>query len=94
MCLFIVCTQNKQGEVSKAASADSTTEGAPTNGFTILSTKSLFLGQKVFLTLLNDYSNAVWKIYKSRQSIFKQVTHTSQFYFIHTGSYQQLIKLW
>lgn len=37
----------KQGEVSKAASADSTTEGAPTDGFTVLSTKSLFLGQKV-----------------------------------------------
>ncbi|XP_077330119.1 core histone macro-H2A.1 isoform X3 [Lithobates pipiens] len=37
----------KQGEVSKAASADSTTEGAPANGFTILSTKSLFLGQKL-----------------------------------------------
>ncbi|XP_040200685.1 core histone macro-H2A.1 isoform X3 [Rana temporaria] len=41
--------QKKQGEVSKAASADSTTEGAPTNGFTILSTKSLFLGQKLNL---------------------------------------------
>uniref|UniRef100_A0AAZ3Q2W3 Histone H2A n=1 Tax=Oncorhynchus tshawytscha TaxID=74940 RepID=A0AAZ3Q2W3_ONCTS len=37
----------KQGEVSKAASADSTTEGTPTDGFTVLSTKSLFLGQKV-----------------------------------------------
>lgn len=59
MCLFNLCTQKKQGEVSKAASADSTTEGAPANGFTILSTKSLFLGQKVFLTLLNGYSNAV-----------------------------------
>lgn len=36
----------KQGEVSKAASADSTTEGTPADGFTVLSTKSLFLGQK------------------------------------------------
>lgn len=33
--------------MSKAASADSTTEGTPTDGFTVLSTKSLFLGQKV-----------------------------------------------
>ncbi|KAG8579136.1 hypothetical protein GDO81_010730 [Engystomops pustulosus] len=37
----------KQGEASKAASADSTTEGTPADGFTILSTKSLFLGQKL-----------------------------------------------
>ncbi|XP_025903205.1 core histone macro-H2A.1 isoform X4 [Nothoprocta perdicaria] len=37
----------KQGEVSKSASADSTTEGTPADGFTILSTKSLFLGQKL-----------------------------------------------
>ncbi|XP_018584575.1 core histone macro-H2A.1 isoform X2 [Scleropages formosus] len=37
----------KQGDVSKAASADSTTEGTPPDGFTILSTKSLFLGQKL-----------------------------------------------
>lgn len=37
----------KQGEVSKAASADSTTEGSPGDSFTVLSTKSLFLGQKV-----------------------------------------------
>ncbi|XP_066200030.1 core histone macro-H2A.1 isoform X6 [Saccopteryx leptura] len=37
----------KQGEVSKAASADSTTEGTPADGFTVLSTKSLFLGQKL-----------------------------------------------
>ncbi|XP_054481401.1 core histone macro-H2A.1 isoform X4 [Anoplopoma fimbria] len=36
----------KQGEVSKAASADSTTEGSP-DSFTVLSTKSLFLGQKL-----------------------------------------------
>ncbi|XP_048853592.1 core histone macro-H2A.1 isoform X3 [Brienomyrus brachyistius] len=38
--------KKKQGETSKTASADSTTEGTPANGFTILSTKSLFLGQK------------------------------------------------
>ncbi|XP_039474220.1 core histone macro-H2A.1 isoform X4 [Oreochromis aureus] len=37
----------KQGEVSKAASADSTTEGSPSDSFTVLSTKSLFLGQKL-----------------------------------------------
>ncbi|XP_068456062.1 core histone macro-H2A.1 isoform X3 [Clinocottus analis] len=36
----------KPGEVSKAASADSTTEGSPAGSFTVLSTKSLFLGQK------------------------------------------------
>ncbi|XP_036380412.1 core histone macro-H2A.1 isoform X3 [Megalops cyprinoides] len=39
--------KKKQGEVSKAASADSTTEGTPADGFTVLSTKSLFLGQKL-----------------------------------------------
>ncbi|TWW75086.1 Core histone macro-H2A.1 [Takifugu flavidus] len=39
----------KQGEVSKAASADSTTEGSPGDSFTVLSTKSLFLGQKLNL---------------------------------------------
>ncbi|XP_035416567.1 core histone macro-H2A.1 isoform X7 [Cygnus atratus] len=39
--------QKKQGEVSKSASADSTTEGTPADGFTVLSTKSLFLGQKL-----------------------------------------------
>ncbi|KAJ7316467.1 hypothetical protein JRQ81_002629, partial [Phrynocephalus forsythii] len=39
----------KQGEVSKSVSADSTTEGTPTDGFTVLSTKSLFLGQKLNL---------------------------------------------
>nr|XP_045007823.1 core histone macro-H2A.1 isoform X3 [Jaculus jaculus] len=39
-------SKKKQGEVSKAASADSTTEGTPADGFTVLSTKSLFLGQK------------------------------------------------
>ncbi|XP_041079894.1 core histone macro-H2A.1 isoform X2 [Polyodon spathula] len=39
--------KKKQGEVSKAASADSTTEGPPSDGFTVLSTKSLFLGQKL-----------------------------------------------
>ncbi|XP_054481400.1 core histone macro-H2A.1 isoform X3 [Anoplopoma fimbria] len=38
--------KQKQGEVSKAASADSTTEGSP-DSFTVLSTKSLFLGQKL-----------------------------------------------
>ncbi|XP_034406477.1 core histone macro-H2A.1 isoform X1 [Cyclopterus lumpus] len=37
----------KPGEVSKAASADSTTEGSPADSFTVLSTKSLFLGQKL-----------------------------------------------
>ncbi|XP_029555382.1 core histone macro-H2A.1 isoform X5 [Salmo trutta] len=41
--------KQKQGEVSKAASADSTTEGTPTDAFTVLSTKSLFLGQKLNL---------------------------------------------
>ncbi|XP_018584574.1 core histone macro-H2A.1 isoform X1 [Scleropages formosus] len=40
-------SKKKQGDVSKAASADSTTEGTPPDGFTILSTKSLFLGQKL-----------------------------------------------
>ncbi|KAA8586642.1 hypothetical protein FQN60_000478 [Etheostoma spectabile] len=39
----------KQGEVSKAASADSTTDGSPVDSFTVLSTKSLFLGQKLNL---------------------------------------------
>ncbi|POI30923.1 hypothetical protein CIB84_005326, partial [Bambusicola thoracicus] len=39
-------SKKKQGEVSKSASADSTTEGTPADGFTVLSTKSLFLGQK------------------------------------------------
>ncbi|XP_010072639.1 PREDICTED: core histone macro-H2A.1 isoform X1 [Pterocles gutturalis] len=41
--------KKKQGEVSKSASADSTTEGTPADGFTVLSTKSLFLGQKLNL---------------------------------------------
>ncbi|XP_061103912.1 core histone macro-H2A.1 [Conger conger] len=41
--------KKKQGEVSKAATADSTTEGTPADGFTVLSTKSLFLGQKLNL---------------------------------------------
>ncbi|KAM3925415.1 core histone macro-H2A.1 isoform 2-T2 [Leptodactylus fuscus] len=40
-------SKKKQGEASKSASADSTTEGTPADGFTILSTKSLFLGQKL-----------------------------------------------
>uniref|UniRef100_A0A4W3HUL1 MacroH2A.1 histone n=1 Tax=Callorhinchus milii TaxID=7868 RepID=A0A4W3HUL1_CALMI len=35
------------GKVSKAATADSTTEGSLGDTFTILSTKSLFLGQKL-----------------------------------------------
>ncbi|KAM4747410.1 core histone macro-H2A.1 isoform 1-T1 [Rhinophrynus dorsalis] len=39
----------KKQEVSKATSADSTTEGTPADGFTVLSTKSLFLGQKLNL---------------------------------------------
>ncbi|XP_041749369.1 core histone macro-H2A.1 isoform X4 [Coregonus clupeaformis] len=43
----------KRGEVSKAASADSTTEGTPTDGFTVLSTKSLFLGQKLQVVQAN-----------------------------------------
>ncbi|XP_072517565.1 core histone macro-H2A.1 isoform X1 [Salminus brasiliensis] len=38
----------KKGDGSKSASADSTTD-APTDGFTVLSTKSLFLGQKLNL---------------------------------------------
>ncbi|XP_030649871.1 core histone macro-H2A.1 isoform X1 [Chanos chanos] len=37
----------RQGDVSKTASADSTTDGTPSDGFTVLSTKSLFLGQKL-----------------------------------------------
>lgn len=41
-------TRQKQAvEVSKAASADSTTDGTPADSFTVLSSKSLFLGQKV-----------------------------------------------
>ncbi|XP_072302125.1 core histone macro-H2A.1 isoform X2 [Eucyclogobius newberryi] len=39
--------KKQTGEVSKAASADSTTEGAIGDSFTVLSTKSLFLGQKL-----------------------------------------------
>uniref|UniRef100_A0A8C6T0F8 MacroH2A.1 histone n=1 Tax=Neogobius melanostomus TaxID=47308 RepID=A0A8C6T0F8_9GOBI len=39
--------KKQTGEVSKAASADSTTEGSPGDSFTVLSTKSLFLGQKL-----------------------------------------------
>lgn len=45
--------QQKQSEVSKAASADSTTEGSPVDSFTVLSTKSLFLGQKVSFHNMN-----------------------------------------
>uniref|UniRef100_A0A8C5QC28 Core histone macro-H2A n=1 Tax=Leptobrachium leishanense TaxID=445787 RepID=A0A8C5QC28_9ANUR len=40
-------SKKKQGEISKSASADSTTDGTPADGFTVLSTKSLFLGQKL-----------------------------------------------
>ncbi|XP_031428197.1 core histone macro-H2A.1 isoform X1 [Clupea harengus] len=39
----------RQTAVSKAASADSTTEGSQAGSFTVLSTKSLFLGQKLNL---------------------------------------------
>ncbi|KAK7809858.1 hypothetical protein U0070_007714 [Myodes glareolus] len=42
-------SKKKRGEISKAASADSTTEGTPADGFTVFSTKSLFLGQKLNL---------------------------------------------
>lgn len=55
---FILCRQQKQGEVSKAASADSTTEGSPVDSFTVLSTKSLFLGQKV--SFLSVIMNKLW----------------------------------
>ncbi|MEQ2236238.1 Core histone macro-H2A.1 [Ilyodon furcidens] len=41
--------KTKRGEVSKSASADSTTEGSLADSFTVLSTKSLFLGQKLNL---------------------------------------------
>lgn len=53
LILCIRLCQQKQGEVSKAASADSTTEGSPVDSFTVLSTKSLFLGQKVSFHHLN-----------------------------------------
>ncbi|KAJ3589227.1 hypothetical protein NHX12_010073 [Muraenolepis orangiensis] len=39
----------KRGDVSKAVSADSTTDGSPSDCFTVLSSKSLFLGQKLNL---------------------------------------------
>ncbi|XP_028839184.1 core histone macro-H2A.1 isoform X2 [Denticeps clupeoides] len=39
----------RRAEVTKAAGADSTTEGNPGDVFTVLSTKSLFLGQKLNL---------------------------------------------
>lgn len=52
----LVLSQQKQGEVSKAASADSTTEGSPVDSFTVLSTKSLFLGQKVSFYNVNPDS--------------------------------------
>lgn len=53
LVLCILLSQQKQGEVSKAASADSTTEGSPVDSFTVLSTKSLFLGQKVSFHNMN-----------------------------------------
>ncbi|XP_062309852.1 core histone macro-H2A.1 isoform X3 [Osmerus eperlanus] len=40
-------------EVSKAASADSTTDGTPADSFTVLSSKSLFLGQKLQVVQAN-----------------------------------------
>ncbi|KAK2492466.1 hypothetical protein MC885_014035 [Smutsia gigantea] len=48
-------SKKKQGEVSKAASADSTTEGTPADGFTVLSTKSLFLGQKESCCFVHEH---------------------------------------
>uniref|UniRef100_G1MHQ9 Core histone macro-H2A.1 n=1 Tax=Ailuropoda melanoleuca TaxID=9646 RepID=G1MHQ9_AILME len=51
----------KQGEVSKAASADSTTEGTPADGFTVLSTKSLFLGQKMTV-LTSIFGNVLERV--------------------------------
>ncbi|KAG9266180.1 core histone macro-H2A.1 isoform X2 [Astyanax mexicanus] len=39
-------SRTKKGDGSKSASADSTTD-SPSDGFTVLSTKSLFLGQKL-----------------------------------------------
>lgn len=56
LILCILLSQQKQGEVSKAASADSTTEGSPVDSFTVLSTKSLFLGQKVSFHTMNPDS--------------------------------------
>nr|XP_031528898.1 core histone macro-H2A.1 isoform X7 [Vicugna pacos] len=52
----------KQGEVSKAASADSTTEGTPGDGFTVLSTKSLFLGQKE-TRWRRRVARSLWKLF-------------------------------
>lgn len=46
----IAVKAKQPGEVSKAASADSTTDGIPgTDQFTVLSSRSLFLGQKLNL---------------------------------------------
>ncbi|XP_059716474.1 core histone macro-H2A.1 isoform X8 [Haemorhous mexicanus] len=53
-------SKKKQGEVSKSASADSTTEGTPADGFTVLSTKSLFLGQKGALWK-RKVARSLWK---------------------------------
>uniref|UniRef100_A0A8C4SBG9 Core histone macro-H2A n=1 Tax=Erpetoichthys calabaricus TaxID=27687 RepID=A0A8C4SBG9_ERPCA len=40
-------SKKKRSLASKSATADSTTDGTPGDGFTVLSTKSLFLGQKL-----------------------------------------------
>ncbi|KAG2456068.1 core histone macro-H2A.1 isoform X2 [Polypterus senegalus] len=40
-------SKKKKSLASKSATADSTTDGTPGDGFTVLSTKSLFLGQKL-----------------------------------------------
>lgn len=67
LILRILLSQQKQGEVSKAASADSTTEGSPVDSFTVLSTKSLFLGQKVSFHKLNpDSTPGVFRVKHSR----------------------------
>lgn len=58
-----LCPQQKQGEVSKAASADSTTEGSPADSFTVLSTKSLFLGQKVSFYQMSGLSFSYRKLH-------------------------------
>ncbi|XP_039629842.1 core histone macro-H2A.1 isoform X1 [Polypterus senegalus] len=42
-------SKKKKSLASKSATADSTTDGTPGDGFTVLSTKSLFLGQKLNL---------------------------------------------
>lgn len=68
----VLCPQQKQGEVSKAASADSTTEGSPADSFTVLSTKSLFLGQKVSFLSNHRYTNPTSTL--SRNSNFLYTT--------------------